>query len=179
MADVFSVLRKDHAVVKQLLTRLEAGEVTGPTIDELVMAESRHEAAEEMYFWPAVRDKAEGGRELADHAVAQERKAKIILEDLRRAAPGTEQFAKLAAAFAGAAREHIAFEEERTWPALGHVLTAKDGLELGGRIELAKKIGPTRPHPHGPDGPVGLKTVGTAAAMMDKMADVLMRRGRS
>ena len=75
--------------------------------------------------------------------------------------------------------EHIAFEEERTWPALGHVLTAKDGLELGGRIELAKKIGPTRPHPHGPDGPVGLKTVGTAAAMMDKMADVLMRRGRS
>lgn len=176
MADPFALLRRDHESVRRLLDALEAGEGRGPLIDRLVIEESRHEAAEEMYLWPAVRTRAPGGAALATEAILQERAAKRILEDLRKAAPEMPGFSSLAEAFSGAARRHMAFEEDEAWPALEQVLGTDDRLEMGGRLALARKAGPTRPHPHGPDSPGGLKTIGAAAAMMDKVADTLMRR---
>ena len=74
MADVFTVLGQDHQEVKPMLAELEKGPTmaTGATEDqlalrkkmteELIIEESRHEALEEMYFWPAVRDHLESGR---------------------------------------------------------------------------------------------------------------------
>lgn len=177
MADVFSLLRKDHAEVQRQLQLLASG-ATGPMVDRLVASESRHEAAEEMYFWPAVRTRARGGAELADEALAQEQAAKRILEDLRRAAPGMESFDRLLEAFAEAARRHIEFEESQAWPALREALDTADRMRLGAKLLLAKRMGPTRPHPHGPDHPGGLKTLGTVVAFIDKAADAMMRRNR-
>jgi len=44
--------------------------------EQLIIEESRHEALEEMYFWPAVRDRLESGDTLADEATGQEQDAK-------------------------------------------------------------------------------------------------------
>ena len=69
MADVFTVLAQDHQEVKAMLAELERGptKATGATEDQLalrkkmteqlILEESKHEALEEMYFWPAVRDR--------------------------------------------------------------------------------------------------------------------------
>jgi hypothetical protein len=66
MADVFTVLAQDHQEVKAMLAELERGptKATGATEDQLalrkkmteqlIIEESRHEALQEMYFWPAV-----------------------------------------------------------------------------------------------------------------------------
>ena len=73
MTDVFTVLAQDHQEVKAMLAELERGptKATGATEDQLalrkkmteqlIIEESRHEALEEMYFWPAVRDRLESG----------------------------------------------------------------------------------------------------------------------
>jgi hypothetical protein len=92
--DAIEFLHHDHEQVLGMLSRLErdAEPVTGGDADhlrrrrelvtELVIAESRHEAVEEQYFWPAVRDQVPGGDRLADHGVAQEQAAKHVLARL-------------------------------------------------------------------------------------------------
>src|SRR5436853_436137 len=72
MTDVFTVLSKDHEEVKGMLAELEKGPTvaTGASeeqlmlrkkmAEELIIEESRHEAVEEMFFWPAVRDHLPG-----------------------------------------------------------------------------------------------------------------------
>src|SRR5271166_3935544 len=84
MADVFTVLAKDHQEVKHVLAELEKGPAmaTGTSGDqlalrkkmtqELIIEESKHEALEEMYFWPAVREHLAAGHTLADEATGQE-----------------------------------------------------------------------------------------------------------
>jgi hypothetical protein len=94
MPSAFDVLSKDHEEVKKMLSELEQGPTaaSGATASELalrkkmteqlVIEESRHEAAEEMYFWPAVREHVPGGDRLADEATAQEQEGKQILGKL-------------------------------------------------------------------------------------------------
>lgn len=186
MTDAFTVLKADHTEVEALLTRLTGG--AGPAsaaspdpaqdAETLVMAESRHEAAEEMYFWPTVRERVADGDALADEARAQEAEGKRVLDELRTCAPGDGRFEELVATFAAAGRAHIDFEETQVWPKLRAVLTPADADKLGDELTRAKAAGPTRPHPDAPDSPGALKTTGVAAAAMDKVRDAVSGRGR-
>jgi hemerythrin-like domain-containing protein len=189
MTNVFEVLAHDHAEVKQMLTQLELGAVRqGATTDEqltqrrklaeqLVIEESRHEAVEEMYFWPAVREHLPDGDELADTALGQEQEGKEVLAKLDKLDAGQPEFEKLLAEFTRAGREHIAYEENHVWPGLRSALTAQQAEELGGKLETAKKTAPTRPHPHTPASPAALKTAGPVAAAADKARDAMTNRG--
>jgi hemerythrin superfamily protein len=184
--DIFTILTKDHSDVKAMLTELEAG--TGQTdlaqrraelAEQLVIAESKHEAAEEQYFWPTVRDKLPNGDTLADEAIGQETEGKRILDELRKLSSDNIEFDSLVNQFISAGREHIAFEEEKVWPGLRAVLPADEAEALGERFERAENMGPTRPHPKTPPSPGVLKTAGVAAAVADKAADAMTGRGKS
>lgn len=179
MTDVFEVLGADHLEVKRILAELVggAGPHDGELAQQLVIEESKHEAAEEMHFWPAVRDKVPGGDQFAETALEQERDGKKVLDALRKAIPGEPEFATLVEAFSHDGEAHIDFEESRVWPALREALSSEEAVELGEKIRSAKDSGPTRPHPEGPDKPAGLKSVGVAAAAVDKARDALTGRG--
>jgi hemerythrin-like domain-containing protein len=189
MAGVFDVLGKDHAEVKQMLADFESGGSAGPgtgeqaltarkkLAEQLVIEESKHEAMEEMYFWPAVREKVSGGSELADTAIAQEDEGKQVLDKLDKADAGDAEFEQLLNTFIKAAREHIEFEETQVWPRLRSALSAEEAEELGTKIAEGKKTAPTRPHPHTPASPGVLKTAGPAAAATDRMRDAASGRG--
>jgi hemerythrin superfamily protein len=190
MADVFEVLSTDHARVKDMLSALD--ESPGPAdgaadavlaarlevTRRLIMDESRHEAAEEQYFWPAVRSRLANGNELADEAISQESEAKQILAQLDKLDSDGEEFERLLAAFIPAALQHIDFEETRVWPGLRQALTADEAEDLGEKLEKAEDHGPTRPHPHTPASPGVLKTAGPAVAALDKLRDAVTGRGR-
>jgi hemerythrin HHE cation binding domain-containing protein len=189
MADVFTVLAKDHEEVKGMLAELEKG----PTVavgasedqlalrkkmtEELIIEESRHEALEEMYFWPAVRDRLESGDVLADQATGQEQDAKQVLAELDKLQAGDAEFEKLLGKFTVDAREHIAFEETQVWPGLRTALTPEAANELGTKIAEGKKTAPTRPHPNTPPSSGVLKAAGPVAAATDKARDKLTGRG--
>jgi hemerythrin-like domain-containing protein len=182
MTDVFEVLMADHREVERMLVTLtdhsSAAELRAKTAEQLVIEESRHEAAEEMHFWPAVREKVNGGDELADTALSQEAEGKKLLDELRRTDEDKPRFSELVREFATAGRNHIAFEEEQVWPGLQTVLSDEERVQLGQDIQAAKEKGPTRPHPHGPDNPAGLKTAGAATAAVDKARDAMTGRGQ-
>jgi hemerythrin-like domain-containing protein len=189
MADVFTVLGQDHQEVKRMLAELERGPTaaTGASeaqlalrkkmTEELIIEESRHEALEEMYFWPAVRDHIQSGSTLADEAIGQEQAAKQVLANLDKVGSGDAEFERLLGKFVTDAREHIEFEETQVWPLLRTALPAETSAELGKKIAEGKKTAPTRPHPHTPPSPGALKAAGPVAAAADKARDKLTGRG--
>lgn len=193
MADVFEVLGADHAQVKDMLLALQESQDyvpdgrTGETVQAarqevaqlLIIDSSRHEAAEEKYFWPAVRERLADGNQLADEAIAQETEAKNLLARLDKVTSGDEEFTALIAGFIPAARAHIAFEESQVWPSLRAALSAAEAAELGEKIRKAEDKGPTRPHPRTPASPALLKTAGPVVAVLDKLRDAMTGRGRS
>jgi Hemerythrin HHE cation binding domain len=87
-------------------------------VEQLVIEESKHEALEEMYFWPAVRDKIADGGQLADTAIEQEQHGREVLNQLDKLNPGQLRFEQLLINFIVAGREHIRFEEGQVWPRL-------------------------------------------------------------
>ncbi|HET9969522.1 MAG TPA: hemerythrin domain-containing protein [Streptosporangiaceae bacterium] len=189
MTDVFTVLAQDHQEVKAMLAELEQGptKATGATKDQLalrkkmteqlIIEESKHEALEEMYFWPAVRDHLEAGNTLADEATGQEQDAKQVLASLDKLGSGEAEFEQLLGKFIVDARQHIEFEESQVWPLMRTALPAETSAELGTKIAEGKKTAPTRPHPHTPPSPGALKTAGPVAAAADKARDAVTGRG--
>jgi len=189
VTDVFTVLAKDHQEVKDMLAELEKGPTRATGADEeqqalrkkmteqLIIEESKHEALEEMYFWPAVREHLAAGNTLADTATEQEQAAKQVLTELDKLQAGDAEFERLLATFITDARVHIAFEETQVWPGLRTALSAEQAAELGTQIAEGKKTAPTRPHPHTPPSPGVLKAAGPAVAAADKARDAVTGRG--
>jgi len=172
MPDVFDVLRADHAAITQMLVELEAGPsasggASGPQLDArgeiaaaLIIACAKHEAVEEQYFWPTVRDRVSNGSDLAAHAISQEEDAKHVLARLEKIAPSDLDFDDLLTRFNPAGREHMAYEEQYVWPALRQTLTAADAEQLGTKLIDGKKLAPARPLPARPASRVVLTTAG-------------------
>ena len=183
MANAFDVLSKDHEEVKRMLAELEIGPTAGTGADsdqlalrkkmvqQLVIEESKHEAVEEMYFWPTVRSRLTDGDDLANQAMTQEQEGKDILDQLDKLEAGNENFESLLAQFISAGRAHISFEEASVWPGLRAALSAEEADQLGSKLEKGKQTAPTRPHPHTPAAPGVLKTAGPAVAAADKIRD--------
>lgn len=191
MANVFDVLGADHRHQEQILADLEMVPARADGANEkqldarqelaemLIIEASKHEAVEEEYFWPAVRSRVAEGDKLADEAIAQESEAKKVLDRLGKVAPSEGEFDELVATFIPAAREHIAYEEETVWPALRLALTSEESEALGSKLAGAKKMAPTRPHPHTPASPGVLKTAGPAVAAADRARDSMSGRGKA
>jgi hemerythrin superfamily protein len=190
MANVFDVLGKDHEEVKRTLAELE----TGPTaasganpdqlavreklVEQLIIEESKHEAVEEEYFWPAVRDRLPDGDRLADQAIEQEQAGKYVLNDLMGTKADDPKFEELLGRFITDGREHIAYEETRVWPDMRKTLSTEEADELGTKVEQGKKLAPTRPHPHTPPKPGILKAAGPPVGAADRARDAVTGRGR-
>ena len=189
MADVFTVLAQDHQEVRDMLAELEKGptRATGASqeqlalrkkmTEQLIIEESKHEALEEMYFWPAVREDIQSGNTLADEATGQEQDAKQVLADLDKLDAGEAEFEELLGKFIVDAREHIQFEETQVWPLMRTALPAEKSAEIGEKIAEGKKTAPTRPHPNTPPSAGVLKTAGPAAAAADRVRDKVTGRG--
>ena len=191
MPDVFQVLLQDHDEVKAMLAQLEEGprSSTGATAEQLafrkrsveavIIAESKHEAAEQIYFWPAVKRLGPDGQRVAEAGLQQEAQADPVLADLDKLQPDDEGFEERLAVFTAAARAHIAYEEAHAWPLLRATISADEAQALGDQIARAKKLAPTRPHPHVPAQPGAVKSAGPVAGVADRMRDAATGRGKT
>jgi hemerythrin-like domain-containing protein len=190
MTDVFTILRADHDEVKAMLALLESSPVTRGAapdelarrkglVDELVIAQSRHEAAEQQVFWPAVQALGADGARIAEQAIEQEEEGERVLDHLSRLGAGHDQSEALLAAYINAARSHIVFEEAHAWPLISAEITQARAEELGEEFARVKKMAPTRPHPGIPaQGGAGQRAAATVAAAADRLRDAVTGRGR-
>ena len=168
--NIFELIKRDHEEIDGLLVRLRRPPGTADfdqagrqyLVDRLVAVASRHEAAEELVFWPAVRGHLAGGSDLADEALQAERDAKAVL-DLLRVVDSESEIVDTCAELHAVLRAHAFFEEETVFPQLHHHTTRMWAALAGIRFRIARRGGPTRPHPNGPDQPAGLLTRGAPA----------------
>ena len=113
-----------------------------------------------------------------DEAIGQASEAEQVMDRLGKLSPDDQRFEELLAGFASDARAHIAFEEAHAWPLLRATLSAEQASDLGDKVTQAKKLAPTRPHPHTPPNEGVRKTVGPLTGATDKLRDVVTGRGR-
>lgn len=181
--DTITFLRHDHKSVLGLFETLD-GAPTGPgavasgletMVNNLIIAESQHEAIEEQFFWPAVRKALGDG--LVDKAVEQEQAGKQLLQRLEDGNPGEPDYHEALQEFVRAGREHIAYEQDVVWPQVELAISREELEMIGEKLEQAKKIAPTRPHPDTPPNPTVLKTMGMGAAVVDHVRDAVTGRG--
>jgi|1186.fasta_scaffold413342_1 hypothetical protein len=189
MPDVFTVLRADHDEVKAMLARLADGPRAADgasaeqlaqrrqLVEEVIIEEARHEAAEQQHFWPAVQALGVDGARIAEQALEQEADAEKVLSQLSGLGPGDDEFEPLLARFIRDARSHITFEEAHAWPLLSIEITQARAEELGEAIIRAKKMAPTRPHPSIPPQGPAQKAASPVAAVADKVRDAFSGRG--
>ncbi|OBK72868.1 hemerythrin domain-containing protein [Mycobacterium sp. 1274761.0] len=182
--DALTFLREDHKSVLGMLEVLD-GAPTGSgaqqsgletMVTNLIIAESQHEAVEEQFFWPAVREALDSGDELADVAIQQEQEGKKLLQRLEDGKPGDPDYHEALQEFVKAAREHIMYEQDVVWPVFESEVGREELEKLGEKLETAKKAAPTRPHPDTPPNPTVLKTMGMGAAVMDHVRDAVSGR---
>lgn len=188
--DAFAVLAADHRHTLDLVGELEdlVGPQVEPTpglqergcglVDRLVRACSVHEAVEEEFFWPVVRQRLPDGEGLAATAIGQETEAKRLLAAVDGMPSDRHEFPALVSGIARAVRLHVAYEQEQVWPHLRAALSDQEAVTLGRRLADARKRAPTRPHPHTPPVPVVLRGMGPIVAVSDRIRDAISgRRG--
>lgn len=180
-ADVVDLLGRDHNQVKYLEEQLEAipAARNGGTeqhqqrrvsiVDMIRERLSRHETAEEEYFWPAVREALRDGDELADQALEQEQHGKDLLQALDGLSGGDERFDELLEELISALGKHVAFEDS-VFLKVREALRPERLAELGRQYARGKSAAPTRPHPHAP---AGSKLAAAAAAPLDRVRDAV------
>lgn len=170
--DVVRLLEEDHQLVQSRLESLSAapadgrGELFWKLTNDLV----RHEVAEEVVVYPALRD-IPGGNAVADARIAEQSEAEEKLAQMEKMDASSAEFASEVAGLKSAVLEHAKAEEETAFAMLLSALGPEQRIEMGQRYVKAKDAAPTHPHPHAPDTPPGNVVMGPLAALVDRVRD--------
>lgn len=183
MTHLVEAVQREHRKILGLVERLEEKSAKWPlgehaarkAVHDLVALEARHEAAEERFVWPLVRDLMREHAAIRETALSQEREARWLLHRLHKAA-GTETAVEMVPAVAQAIRIHVGLEDSQVLPGLADSLPRKESFRLGPQYEQASASGPTRPHPRTPAIPGVLALVSPLASRADRLRDLLRLR---
>ena len=184
--DAIAVLKRDHEEVERLFRQFEklterAHRSKQKIVMKIIRELAIHAAVEEMLFYPAVRTAAlkanlRALKEAADtvlESLEEHHVVKWTLSELEKMKPEDERYDAKVQVLMESVRHHVEEEEEELFPKARRLLGDDLLFELGDRIEKAKKIAPTRPHPRAPDEPPGNLVAGTVAAVMDRGKDMV------
>lgn len=174
---VVDLLQEDHEQVKALFDQLTrtAPEGRQDLFCHLVTELVRHEVAEEIVVYPAIRSDAPDGSAEVKPRLREQSAAEEKLAKMEKLDPTTPEFATELAELKSAVLAHAQAEEENVFPLLRAVEGDDTLMEMGARYERAKSSAPTHPHPHAPDTPPANKILGPIAALFDKARDAAKR----
>lgn len=177
--DVVDVLTTDHHEVLDLLAQIKLstnGEQQRDLADTVISELVRHSVAEEMYVYPAMRKHMPNGDEAVEHDVQEHKELEKTMKKLESADPAGAEFRQLLGELERILRDHIDDEERDQFPELRARVPRQELVEIGEKVEKAKKIAPTRPHPLAPNNQVFHKLVGPGVGLVDRLRDKLTGR---
>jgi hemerythrin superfamily protein len=169
---IVNVLLEDHQSVARRLSELASSvasaraELFWKLTDELV----RHEVAEELVLYPAVR-KLSGGEQLANARIREQSEAEQQLARMEKLDTESPEFMTEFTDLKAAVLEHAEHEENQVFPLVKAEVASEDQLQLAQKYQGAKRAAPNHPHPHAPDTPPGNKILGPVAAFVDRIRD--------
>jgi hemerythrin superfamily protein len=177
-ADVVDILTTDHHEVLDLIGQIPSAQrdqrrdMADTAIAEVV----RHSVAEEMYVYPAMRQRLSDGDEIVQHDIKEHQQLEQIMKALEGVDADDARFLELVSRFKEALRHHASDEESEQFPKLRAHIPPDELVELGAKVEAAKKAAPTRPHPSAPHSELFHKMVGPGVGMLDRLRDKLTGR---
>jgi hemerythrin superfamily protein len=175
--DAIELLVHDHREVEQLFQQYEqcigdgnhdAG-LKKDLIDRITTELSKHAAVEEQYLYPLTAEAIAGGAELSEHSLEEHQEMKEALAELEDMDTSLPAYDGKALALMAEVRHHVQEEEGEMFPALRAAVGDQRLREVGEKMEQAKRIAPTRPHPHAPSTPPVNKLAGPAAGLVDRL----------
>jgi len=184
--DVVDLLSADHRDFEAVFRQLDdlRGKADPASVqrkrqlvDQVTIGLAKHSVAEETLVYPRVErqvDRAEARRSKQEHAEAE--KTMKRLERMDAADPG---FDSAVLALMTQIRSHVEHEEGRMFTELRAQLPREELVALAGRVEVAKKIAPTRPHPLTPNEAWVRAVAGPFASLLDHVRDAVSGRGRN
>ncbi|SFK79536.1 hemerythrin domain-containing protein [Geodermatophilus ruber] len=176
--DVVDILTADHQEVLGLVRQIPTADpAQRRDMADTVIAElMRHAVAEEMYVYPAMRDHLPDGESRVRHDVEEHQQLEEIMKELERLDAADPSFTETLGRLEQVLRDHISDEERDQFPELRARLSRDQLVELGQKVEAAKKVAPTRPHPAAPHSELFHKLVGPGVGMVDRLRDKLTGR---
>ena len=177
--DATDILAADHKDMLDLIGQIEGTgdpERRRDLADTVIAEVMRHAVAEEMHVYPAiVRHVPSGAAEVAHDKEEHQEIVEVMkgMEDVDASAP---RFMDLVRRLESLISHHAASEEGEQFPKLRAHIPREMLLELGRKVEKAKRLAPTRPHPGAPHSELFHKTVGPGVGMVDRLLDKLQGR---
>jgi hemerythrin superfamily protein len=177
--DVVDILTTDHHEAIDLLQQIkistdaeERRDLADTVISELV----RHSVAEEMYVYPAMKKYLPDGDQAVDHDVEEHKELEKTMKKLESVDAQSSDFTQLLGDLENILRDHVRDEEDEQFPQLRAQVPREELIEIGEKVENAKKLAPTRPHPMAPNNEVFHKLVGPGVGFVDRLRDKLTGR---
>ncbi|SFH27592.1 hemerythrin domain-containing protein [Modicisalibacter xianhensis] len=177
--DVVDILTADHREMTELLAQAEHTPDADQRRDlvETVIAEvMRHSVAEEMYVYPVMEKHLPNGKEEADHDRQEHDEIVQVMKKLEDADATDPQYMALVQELDKQLRHHADDEESDQFPSLRKHLTQDQLIDMGNKVQKAKQLAPTRPHPSAPHSELFHKSVGPGVGMIDRLRDKLTGR---
>jgi iron-sulfur cluster repair protein YtfE (RIC family) len=177
--DVIDILTTDHREMLELLGRIEgtADAAARRDLADTVIAEvMRHAVAEEMYVYPAIEEHLPDGAAEVEHDKQEHDEIVQLMKKLEDVDASEPRFLEVTRELHANLSHHIADEEAEQFPQLRAHIPAEKLVAMGAKVEAAKKLAPTRPHPHAPHSELFHKTVGPGVGMIDRLRDKLTGR---
>jgi hemerythrin superfamily protein len=177
--DVVDELTTDHREALALLDRIAASTAAAERRDlaDTVIAEVvRHAVAEEMYVYPAMREHLPDGEKEVAHDIEEHKQLEQVMKQLERADAGEPRFDELVREMTGLLRHHANDEETEQFPRLRESVPHAELVRLREKVDTAKKVAPTRPHPNAPNNELFHKLAGPGVGLVDRLRDRLTSR---
>jgi hemerythrin-like domain-containing protein len=177
--DVVDILTADHQDMLDLIGQIQqatTAEQRRDTVDTVIAEIMRHAVAEEMHVYPAMEEYLPNGSEEVEHDKQEHEELVDVMKKLEDVDADTQQFMSLVSELEAQLRHHVEDEEQEQFPGLRKHIPADELKELGRKVEKAKSIAPTRPHPNAPHSELFHKTVGPGVGLVDRLRDKLTAR---
>jgi hemerythrin superfamily protein len=177
--DVINILTTDHKEMIALLGQIEHTSDAGQRRDlaDTVIAEvMRHAVAEEMYVYPAIEEHMRNGAEEVEHDKQEHQEIVQVMKQMEDVDASDPSFMELVRQLEAHLRHHVNEEESNQFPQLRAHIPAEKLIDMGQKVQSAKQLAPTRPHPSAPHSELFHKTVGPGVGMVDRLLDKLTGR---
>lgn len=176
--DVVAFLEAQHDRIESLFETVLAlsGKQREAAFYQLRRLLAVHETAEEQVVHPAARRALEGGHEVVDERLAEEREAKIALARLENLDASSAAFETELRKLQRSVLAHAESEEKEEFEPLATTLDEARLDQMRRMVQVAEAIAPTRPHP-GVESALANAVFGPFASMLDRLRDVLAGKG--
>jgi hemerythrin superfamily protein len=177
--DVIDVLTTDHREVEELVREILAAtdaDRRRDSAEQMIAELVRHAVAEEMFVYPAMRDHLPDGEQAVEHDIEEHKQLESLMKEIEGADAGGPEFVQLVTKLQQVLADHVRDEEGEQFPLLRQHIPADKLSGLADRVEAAKKVAPTRPHPAAPNNELFHKLVGPGVGFVDRLRDRLTNR---